>query len=79
MADDVCFGREPNMVLMLSGEAWAKIHLSAERTATLIQGDDIPVAAGDVSEASRVLDLFDRYERERAVVVLPKTLVQGRM
>jgi hypothetical protein len=45
----------------------------------LIQGDDIPVAAGDVSEASRVLNLFDRYERERAVVVLPKTLVQDRM
>ena len=35
--------------------------------------------AGDAAEAVRVLDLFDRYDPERAVVVPPTTLVQGHM
>jgi hypothetical protein len=42
-------------------------------------GGDIQLAADDAAEAARVLDLFDRYDPGRAVVVPPTTLGQGNM
>jgi len=60
--------REPDMVLRMAGETWAKIFVSAETPEALIASGEIEVS-GDAAEAARVLDLFDRYVPERAVVV----------
>jgi hypothetical protein len=69
--------RDPNTVLKLSGEAWAKVYLSAAPIDELIGGEEIDVTTGDAEKAARVLGLFDRYDPRRAVVVPPTTLVQG--
>jgi len=71
--------REPDIVLELSSEAWAKVYLSAEPIDELIEGGEIAVTTGDAAEAARVLNLFDRYDPARAVVIPPASLVQGHM
>jgi alkyl sulfatase BDS1-like metallo-beta-lactamase superfamily hydrolase len=70
---------DPDIVLALSGEAWAKVYLSAAPLDALIGGEEINVTQGDAAEAARVLGLFDRYDPERAVVVPSPTLVQDHM
>jgi len=45
----------------------------------LIKGGDIAVTKGDAAQAARVLNLFDRYDPARAVVVPPASLVQEHM
>jgi alkyl sulfatase BDS1-like metallo-beta-lactamase superfamily hydrolase len=60
--------RKPDITLAMSGEAWAKIFLSAAAPADLISGGEIEVS-GDAAEAARLIDLFDRYKPEKAVVV----------
>lgn len=62
-------------MLKLSGKAWAKVYLSTKSIDELIKGEDIEVTTGDAMEASRVLNLFDRYDPTKAVVV-PSTLIQ---
>jgi hypothetical protein len=54
----------------MSGETWAKIYLSQTTPADLIASGDIEVT-GDAAEAARVIDLFDRYVQEEAVLVPP--------
>jgi hypothetical protein len=53
--------------------------LSAVPIEKRIEGGEITVASGDPVEAVEVLNVFDRYDPERAVVVPPGTLVQGHM
>ena len=77
--DPAAYPRDPDIVLKLSPEAWAKVYLSAAPLDELIGGEEIEVTQGDAAEAARVLGLFDRYDPERAVVVPPSTLVQGHM
>jgi len=77
--DPAVYPREPDIVLELSGEAWAKVYLSAEPMDALIGGGEITVTEGDAAEAARVLGLFDRYDPGRAVVVPPATAAQGHM
>ena len=79
IGDPAAYPRDADIVLKLSGEAWAKAYLSAVPIDDLIKGGDIVVAAGDAAEAARALNLFDRYDPGRAVVVPPTTLVQGHM
>jgi alkyl sulfatase BDS1-like metallo-beta-lactamase superfamily hydrolase len=62
--------REPDMTLAMSGDAWAQIFLSQAAPADLIASGEIEVA-GDAAEAARVIDLFDRYVQEEAVLVPP--------
>ena len=76
--DPEAYPREPDIVLKLSPEAWAKVYLSAAPMDELIKGGDLTVMAGDVAEAARVLNLFDRYDPARAVVV-PPSLMQDHM
>jgi hypothetical protein len=45
----------------------------------LIESGDLEVSAGDAAEAARVLDVFDRYDPRKAVVVPPASLVQDHM
>jgi alkyl sulfatase BDS1-like metallo-beta-lactamase superfamily hydrolase len=62
--------RKPDIVLAMSGETWTKIYLSQATPAELIASGEIEVA-GDGTEAARVIDLFDRYSPEKAVVIPP--------
>jgi len=73
------YPRDPDIVLELSGEAWAQVYLSAGPIDELIDGAEIDVTAGDAAEAARVLGLFDRYDPGRAVVIPPTSAVQGHM
>jgi hypothetical protein len=77
--DPAAYPRDPDIVLKLSPEAWAKVYLSAAPLDELVGGKEIDVTQGDAKEAARVLSVFDRYDPERAVVVPPTTLVQGHM
>lgn len=65
--------REPDVTLEMSGETWAKIFVSAETPETLIAAGEITVS-GNAAEAARLIDLFDRYVPEQAVVVPPAAL-----
>ena len=66
--DPAAYPRDPEIVLKLSDETWAKVYLSAAPTDELIEGGEIAVTAGDAAEAARAFDLFDRYDPEQAVV-----------
>jgi alkyl sulfatase BDS1-like metallo-beta-lactamase superfamily hydrolase len=77
--DPASYPRKADIVLKLSGEAWAKVYLSAEPVDQLIKSGDIAVTAGDAAEAARVLGLFDRYDPTRAVVVPTASLIQDHM
>ncbi len=77
--DPDAYPRDPDIVLELSGEAWAKVYLSAKPIDELIKGGDITVTAGDAAEAVRVLNLFDRYDPARAVVVPSESFVHDHM
>ena len=79
IADPAAYPRKPDIVMQLSGEAWAKVYLSAQPIDDLIKSGNIEVTTGDAAEAARVLTLFDRYDPERAVVIPPASLVQGHM
>lgn len=76
--DPEAYPREPDIVLKLSPEAWAKVYLSAGPVDALIKGGDIDVTSGEAAEAARVLNTFDRYDPARAVVV-PSSLMQDHM
>jgi hypothetical protein len=45
----------------------------------LIEGGEIAVTAGDAAEAARVLNLFDRYDPAKAVVIPARSMVQDHM
>ena len=77
--DPDAYGRQPDIVLKLSADAWAKLYLSEATLDDLIVSGDLEVAAGDAAAAARVLDAFDRYDPSKAVVVPPTTLVQDHM
>ena len=77
--DPAAYPREPDIELKLSGEAWAKVYLSTATTDALIKDGEIIVNEGDPAEAARVLDLFDRYDPSRAVVIPSATMVQDHM
>ena len=57
----------------MSGETWAKLYVSQATPEDLIEKGEIKVS-GDATEAARLIDLFDRYVPERAVVVPPGAL-----
>jgi alkyl sulfatase BDS1-like metallo-beta-lactamase superfamily hydrolase len=77
--DPDAYPREPDIVLKLSPAAWAKVYLSAAPIDELIEGGEITVTAGDAAEAARVLNLFDRYDPSRALVIPPRSQIQDHM
>ena len=79
IADPDAHPRKPDIVMKLSGAAWAKVYLSAAPVEELIKSGEITVTAGEAADAARVLDLFDRYEPARAVVVPSASLIQDHM
>jgi len=60
--------RKPDIVLAMSGETWVKLYLSQATPEDLIKNGDISVT-GEAVEAAHVLNLFDRYKPEKAVVI----------
>jgi alkyl sulfatase BDS1-like metallo-beta-lactamase superfamily hydrolase len=52
----------------MSGETWAKLYLSQATPEDLIKSEEIKVT-GDSAEAARLINLFDRYSPEKAVVI----------
>ena len=62
--------RKPDVVLSMSGETWAKLYLSQSSPEDLIKSKNIKVT-GDSAEASRLINVFDRYSPEKAVVIPP--------
>ena len=77
--DPDAYSRDADFVLNLTGEAWAKVYLSAAPIDELIEGGEITVAAGDAAQAARLLNVFDRYDPARALVVPPASLLQDHM
>jgi alkyl sulfatase BDS1-like metallo-beta-lactamase superfamily hydrolase len=65
--------REPDIILSLSGETWARLYLSQATPEELIENGDLKVA-GDAAEAARLINLFDRYSPQQALVVPPLAL-----
>ena len=67
------YQRNPDVTLAMSGQTWARLYLSQARPDELIKNGDIEVV-GNATEAARLLDLFDRYRPEKAVVIPPAFL-----
>ncbi len=62
------YHRNPDVIVSMSGETWAKLYLSQATPEDLIKSGDLKVT-GDSAEAARLINLFDRYSPEKAVVV----------
>jgi len=67
---------KPDITLALSGETWSKIYLSQAMPEDLIKNKDIKVT-GDADEAARLINLFDRYNPEKAIVIPPAFIGHG--
>lgn len=70
--------REPDVTIAMSGESWAKLYLSLLTPEEMIKNGDFKVS-GDSAEATRLINLFDRYSPQKAVVIPPATLVRDHM
>ena len=73
VADPDSYQREPDLTLAMTGEAWVKLYLSQAVPEDLIKNGEIKVK-GDAAEAARLINLFDRYRPEKAVVIPPAFL-----
>jgi alkyl sulfatase BDS1-like metallo-beta-lactamase superfamily hydrolase len=60
--------RKPDVTLTMSGETWAKLYMSQVTPEELIKSGDLKTT-GDAAEAARLINLFDRYKPEKAVVI----------
>ncbi len=60
--------RKPDVIVSMSGETWARLYLSQTMPEDLIKSGDIKVI-GDSTEAARLINLFDRYSPQKAVVI----------
>ncbi len=60
--------RKPDVILAMSGETWARLYLSQVTPEELIESGDLEVT-GDAAEVSRLINLFDRFLPEKAVII----------
>jgi alkyl sulfatase BDS1-like metallo-beta-lactamase superfamily hydrolase len=60
-----------DVIISLSGEAWAKLFLSQASVGELLKSDEIAMVQGTVEEAENLIGLFDKYRPEKAVLVAP--------
>ncbi|GAF86447.1 unnamed protein product, partial [marine sediment metagenome] len=70
------YRRKPDVTVAMTGETWAKLYLSQLTPEEMIKNGDLKVI-GDSEEVGRLINLFDRYSPQKAVVVPPATLIQG--
>jgi alkyl sulfatase BDS1-like metallo-beta-lactamase superfamily hydrolase len=62
------YGRKPDVTVAMSGDTWAKLYVSQATPEDLIKSGDLTVT-GNPAEAARLINLFDRYSPEKAVVI----------
>jgi len=67
------YQRKPDVTLAMSGQTWVKLYLSTAMPENLIKKGEIEVK-GDAAEAARLINLFDRYRPEKAIVIPPAVL-----
>jgi len=67
------YQHKPDVTLAMNGETWVKLYLSQATPEDLIHNGEIKVK-GDATEAAQLLNLFDRYRPEKAVVIAPAFL-----
>ena len=67
------YQRKPDVTLATTGQTWVKLYLSQVTPEDLIENGEIKVK-GDAGEAARLINLFDRYRPEKAVVIPPAFL-----
>jgi alkyl sulfatase BDS1-like metallo-beta-lactamase superfamily hydrolase len=60
-----------DVIMSLSGEAWAKLFLSQATVTELVKSKEIEMRRGTAEEAERLINLFDKYRPEKAVLVAP--------
>jgi alkyl sulfatase BDS1-like metallo-beta-lactamase superfamily hydrolase len=68
VADPEEYQRQPDVILAMSGETWAKLYNSQVTPEELIENGKLEVT-GDAAEAARLINLFDRYSPAKAVVI----------
>jgi len=61
----------PDVVLSLSPGAWVKLYLSQATVQELVDDGEVEMKLGTAKEADRLLDFFDKYRPEKAVLVAP--------
>jgi alkyl sulfatase BDS1-like metallo-beta-lactamase superfamily hydrolase len=61
----------PDVVLSLSPESWVKLYLSQTTVQELEGKGAVEVKRGTAAEADRLIDMFDKYRPEKAVLVAP--------
>jgi len=64
------YDRKPDVTLAMSEETWVKLYVSQATPEDLIKSGEIKVT-GDAAEATRLINLFDRYVPAKAVVIPP--------
>jgi len=64
------YQHKTDVTVSMSGETWVKIYLSLATPEDLIKKGEIKVK-GNATEAAQLLNLFDRYKPEKAVVIPP--------
>jgi len=69
------YHRKPDVIVSMSGETWATLYLSQATPEDLIKNGSLKVT-GNSAEAARLINLFDRYSPQKAVVIPPTTLIQ---
>ena len=63
--------RPSDVTIGLSGEAWAGLYLNQATIKELVAAGKAEMRQGSVEEAAVLLDLFDKYRPERALLVAP--------
>jgi len=54
--------RQPDVVVSLNGESWAKLHLNQSGLASLVETSEAKLTKGDIETAAALLELFDALE-----------------
>jgi alkyl sulfatase BDS1-like metallo-beta-lactamase superfamily hydrolase len=60
-----------DVVLSLSGQAWAKLYLSQATVQKLVKSKEIEMKRGTAKEAERLIGMFDKYQPAKAVLIAP--------
>jgi len=60
-----------DVIMSLSGETWVKLYLSQATVQDLVKSKEIEMRLGTAEEAEQLIDLFDKYRPEKAVLVAP--------
>jgi hypothetical protein len=56
---------------VICNDAWTKLHRSQATVQQLVKSREIRIKRGTAEEAGRLIDLFDKYRPERALLVAP--------